>query len=81
MPVGDGDFQQLDHQPDDFARGEVISGLLAALFREAPEQFLVDVAHLQGGELVRAELEFLVLVQDGGEPVVLHHQCRWWRGN
>ena len=73
VPVGDGNVQQLDHQPDDLARGEVFPGLLAALFREAPEQFLVDVAHLQAGELVRAEFEFLVLVQDRGEPVVLHH--------
>ena len=73
MPVGDGNLQQLDHEPDDFARGEVFSGLLAALFREAPEQLLVDVAHLQRRELVRAKLQFLVLVQDRGEPVVLHH--------
>ncbi len=73
VPVGDGNLQQLDHEPDDFARGEVFSGLLAALFREAPQQFLVDVAHLQPGELVRAELQFLVLIQDRGEPVVLHH--------
>ena len=36
-------------------------------------KLLVDVAHLQPGELVGAELEFLVLVQDRGEPVVLHH--------
>ena len=47
VPVGDGNVQQLDHEPDDFARGEVLSGLLAALFREAPQQLLVDVAHLQ----------------------------------
>ena len=73
MPVRDGNLQQLDHQADDFARREVFPGLLAALFREAPEQFLVDVAHLQPGELVGAEREFLVLVQDRGQPVVLHH--------
>ena len=75
VPVGDGNFQQLDHEPDDLARGEVFSGLLAALFREAPQQFLVDVAHLQTGELVRAKLQFLVLIQDRGEPVVLHHRA------
>ena len=74
VPVGDGDLQQLDHQPDDLARGEVFSGLLAALFREAPQQLLVDVAHLQAGELVRAKLQFLVLIQDRGQPVVLHHR-------
>jgi hypothetical protein len=75
VPVGDGNFQQLDHQPDDFARGEVLSGLFAALFREAPKQFLVDVAHLQTGELVRAKLQFLILIQDRREPVVLHHRA------
>jgi len=73
VPVGNGDVEQLDHQPDHLARGEVLSGLLAALFREATEQLLVDIAHLQRRELVRAELQFLVLVQDRGEAVVLHH--------
>ena len=53
--------------------GEVITRLLAALFREAPEQLLVDVTHLQPGELVRAKREFLVLIEDRREPVVLHH--------
>ena len=59
VAVGDGDFQQLDHQADDLTRGEVIPGCLGMCFREAPEQFLVDVAHLQAGELVRAEVEVL----------------------
>ena len=75
MPVGDGNLQQLDHEADNFARGEVISCLLAALFRKAPEQFLVDVTHFEGGELVRAEREFLVLIQDRGEAVVLYHRA------
>ena len=73
VPVGDRDVEQFHHQPDHFARREVLSGLLAALFREAPQQLLVDVAHLQRRELVRAEFQFLVLVQDRGQPVVLHH--------
>ena len=72
VPVRDGDVEQFDHQPDHFARGEVFSGLLAALFREAPQDLLVDVAHLQRRQLVRAELQFLVLVQDRSEAVVLH---------
>ncbi|TKS59444.1 MAG: hypothetical protein EWM72_02254 [Nitrospira sp.] len=75
MPVGNGNVQQLDHETDDFARGEVISGLLAALFREPPEQFLIDITHLQRRELVRTEFQFLVLVQDRSEPVVLHHRA------
>lgn len=75
MALGNGNLQQLDHEADNFARGEVISGLLAALFREAPEQFLVDVTHLQPGKLVRTKRELLVLIQDRGEPVVLHHRA------
>ena len=75
MAVRDGNLQQLDHKADDFAWGEVISCLLAALFREAPEQFLVDVAHFQRRRAVRAEREFLVLIQDRGKPVVLHHRA------
>jgi hypothetical protein len=67
-------FSNSTIRPDDFARGEVIPCLLAALLREAPEQFLVDVAHLQPGELVGAEREFLVLVQYRRQTVVLHHQ-------
>ena len=73
MLVRDGNIQQLDHQADDFARREVLPGLLAALLRKAPEQFLIDVAHLQAGELVRTEREFLVLVQDRGQPVEFYH--------
>jgi hypothetical protein len=48
-------------------------GFFAALFRKAPEQFLVDVTHLQPGKLVGAEREFLVLVQDRSQPIVFHH--------
>jgi hypothetical protein len=70
-----GNLQQLDHKADDFARGEVFPGLLATLFRETPQQFLIDVAHLQIRELVRTKREFLILIEDRGEPVVLHHQA------
>ena len=73
MLVRDGNIQQLNHQADDLARREVFPGLVTALFRETPEQLFVDVAHLQPGELVRAEGEFLVLVQDRGQPVEFHH--------
>jgi len=73
VAVGNGDFEKLDHQADDFAGGEVVSGLFAALFGEAPEDLFVYVAHFEAGELVGAEREFFVLVEDGGEAVVLHH--------
>ena len=52
----------------------MFSGLVTALLREAPQQLFVDVAHLQARELVGAQGQFLVLVEDGGQPVVLHHQ-------
>jgi hypothetical protein len=51
----------------------VFPGLLAALFREPPQQLLVDVAHLQRREPVRPEFQFLVLIEDGGQAIVLHH--------
>jgi len=73
VPVGNGDVEQLHHQPDHLARREVLPGLLAALLRETPQNLLVDVAHLQRRELVRAKFKFLVLVEDRGEAVVLHH--------
>ena len=73
VPVRDGNLQQLDHQANDFARREVVARLLARFFREAPEQLLVDVAHFEIGEVLGSEPLLLVLVQDGREPVALHH--------
>ena len=75
MLVRDRNIQQLDHESDDFSRREVLPGLLAALFRKAPEQLFVYVAHLQPGELVGTEREFLVLVEDRRQAVVFHHQA------
>ena len=49
-------------------------GLFAALFREAPQQFLVDVTHFQVGKLLRAECGFLVVVEDRRQPVVAGHR-------
>ena len=52
--------QQVDHELDDLARGEVLSGLLVVLLVELADEFLKDVAHAeigQAGELapVRAD--------------------------
>ncbi len=32
VPFRNGNFQQFDHESDDFARREVVSGLFSALF-------------------------------------------------
>ena len=38
--------QQVDHQLDDLARGEVLPGLLVRLLRPDPDQLFEDIAHL-----------------------------------
>ena len=38
--------QQIDHELDHLARGEVLPGLLVRLLRADPDQLLEDVAHL-----------------------------------
>jgi hypothetical protein len=40
------DEQQVDHQADDFTRGEVFTSGLVGQFREPADEFLVEVAHL-----------------------------------
>ena len=47
------DEEQVDHQPDDFARGEVLSGSLVRKFGELADQFLEDRAHLGVADGVR----------------------------
>ena len=69
----DGDGQQFHHQADHLPGGEMFPGLLTALFRESPQEFFVNITHLQVGELIGTKVEFLVLVKDGRQPVVLHH--------
>ena len=71
------DEEQIHHQPDDFARGEVLSGGLVGKLGELADEFLEDRAHLgiadgggvqvDVGELLRDEVE-----QPGlGQPVDL----------
>ena len=40
------DEQQINHQPDDFSRGEVFPRRLVRSFRESPDEFLENVTHL-----------------------------------
>ena len=39
--------EEVHHQPDDLTGGEVFTSRLVGEFREAADQFLVEVAHLQ----------------------------------
>ena len=43
--VGDGPEDQVGHQLDDVARGEMFAGLLVVLLAEAADQLLEDGAH------------------------------------
>ena len=54
------DEEQVHHQPDHFARGEVLSGGFVRDFRELPDQFLEDHAHLRVADGLRVQV-------DGGE--------------
>ena len=38
--------EEIDHELDHLARGEVLAGLLVGLLRADPDEFLEDVAHL-----------------------------------
>ena len=73
VPFRDGDLQQLDHEANNLTRCEMIPGRFGVRFRESPEQFLIDVAHLKAGELFRSDIEDGILVQDRGEAGILDH--------
>ncbi len=57
-----GPEQQLDHQLDHLARGEVLTGRLVGGVRELADQLLEDVSHVVVADLPRAEV-------DPGEPL------------
>ena len=71
------DEEQIDHQPDDFARGEVLSGGLVGKFGELADQFLEDRAHLGIADGVGVEVDVGELLGDEveqpglGQPVDL----------
>jgi hypothetical protein len=48
--------QQVDHQADDLARGEVLTGRLVGLLGEAPDQVLEDGAHHVRVDHVRVQV-------------------------
>ena len=51
------DEQEVDHQPDDLARREVLAGGLVGCLREAADQLLVEVAHLGVADRVGVEVD------------------------
>ena len=55
--VGVVDEQQVDHQPDDLARREVLAGGLVGELGEAADQLLVEVAHLDVRHDVRVQVD------------------------
>src|SRR5579864_9769919 len=63
--------QQVDHQPDDLARREVVTGGLVRCFIEAPDQVLEDQAHLVIGDDVGMQIDVCELPDHQVEPVGL----------
>jgi len=53
-----GGEQQVDHQFDDFARGEVLPGFFVGLFRADPDQFLERITHLYLIDPLWREVDF-----------------------
>jgi hypothetical protein len=51
------DEEQADHQPDHLARREVLSGGLVGKLREAADQLLVEIAHLQVGHRAGVQVD------------------------
>ena len=65
--------QQVDHQLDHLARGEVLPGLLVRLLRADPDEFLEDVAHLDVVHAVGREIDRGERLDDLVEQVLLGH--------
>jgi hypothetical protein len=59
--------QEVNHQADHLAGGEVLAGVLVQGFVELADQLLEDVAHLQVAHAVRVEVDVLEPLQDQEE--------------
>lgn len=60
--------QQLGHQVDDVARGEVRSGLLVIALGELADQLLKDIAHIRGSDALGAHIALR------GGKLLQHHK-------
>jgi hypothetical protein len=65
------DEEEVDHQPDHLARREVLAGGLVRELREAADELLVEVAHLEVRDDVRVEVDLRELGDDQVEQVLL----------
>ncbi len=65
--------EEVDHQLDHLARGEVLSGLLVGLLGADPDQLLEDVAHLDVVHARRGEVDGGEGLDDLVEQVLLGH--------
>ena len=70
------DEEEVDHEADDFARREVLSGRLVREFRELADQLLEDEAHLRVADLVRVEVDVRELLGDLIEQLRLRAAAR-----
>ena len=61
--------QQVDHQPDDLARREVVAGGLVRGFIEPPDQVLEDQAHLVVRHRVGVQVDLGELADHQEQPV------------
>ena len=65
------DEEEIDHEADDLARGEVLPGGLVGDFREFPDQLLEDQSHLSVADGVGMEVDVGELFRDLIEEAVL----------
>ena len=76
------DKEEVDHEPDDFARGEMFPGGFVGKFGELPDEFLEDRTHLRVGDDVGVEVDIGELFGDEiqepglGEPVDLRVEIK-----
>ena len=63
----------MDHEPDDFARGEVVAGGLVGQFVETADKVFKDQPHRFVGHLVGVEIHFAELGDDQVKDVRLAH--------
>lgn len=66
-----GREQQVHHEVNDLARGEVLTGGLVGRFRELADEFLEDEAHLCVGDVVGVQVHAGELLDDEEEQVVV----------
>ena len=71
-----GSHQQLGHQVDNVPAGEVSTSLLVIGLGEFPNQFLKDITHVSGGDLLRRHISFggIKLLQGHEQNTTLYHQ-------